>query len=333
MNLRRRAVLGGHDVPLLRDTLRAGRPSAVRRRWTAALPGVLQCAGTATLAWAVATVLLRHTRPVFAASAAIVCLASGAGGRARRAVDLFAGVFVGVLVGLVVTALRLHDSAPAAGLAVLLAMLVVAVLDTRPLALIQAGTSALFMLTLPPTRIPAGRLADAAIGGALGLLGSQVLFTPDPVRLVAGAGRRVLADVAEALRAASARDAGRGVACARVAAAGLGDLHASRRAARNVATRTLRGRRQAARLAHLERRLDHLPQLAAAVFLLATDPPPAASGRPEQLRLLAATATTVAAAWPAPVPVPALPDAEGDPLLRMATTALAGLCGGRPQLG
>lgn len=311
-------------MPLLRDTLRAGRPSVVRRRWAAALPGVLQCAGTATLAWGVATVLLRHGRPVFAASAAIVCLAAGVGGRARRAVDLLAGVIVGVLAGLVVTALRLHDSAPVGGLAVLLAMLVVAVLDTRPLALIQAGTSALFMLTLPPTRIPAGRLADAAIGGALGLLGSQVLFTPDPLRLVTAASRRVLGDVAEALRAASALDEERAAACARSAVAGLGELHAKHRAARNVAARTLRGRRRAGRLASLERRLEHIPQLTAAVFLLATDPPsPTEAARSGPLRLLAAAATTIAAAWPAPVPLPALPDPDGELLIRRTATSLA----------
>ncbi|MDJ0314762.1 hypothetical protein [Arthrobacter sp. H35-D1] len=45
---------------------------------------------------------------------------------------------------------------------------------------------------------------DAAIGGVVGLIDSQILFTPDPVALVSVAARRVLDSIEAALRGSAA---------------------------------------------------------------------------------------------------------------------------------
>ncbi|WP_158545858.1 FUSC family protein [Blastococcus sp. TF02A-30] len=250
--------------PLLRDTVRAGRPCTVAQRVAGALPTVLQCGLASAVAWWVAEALLGHAQPVFAATSAVVCLAAGTGGRARQAVDLLAGVLVGVLVGQVVRVVQAEPGTLTTLVAVTAALLAASLLDTRTLALIQAGASALFVLTLPPVETPFVRFLDAAVGGALGLLASQVLFTPDPVRLVRGPARAVLADVAAALRAA---DPDHAREHARQAVAGLGDLATARSTAWAVAARTVRGRLRADRLACLDRDLTDIDVLGAAALL------------------------------------------------------------------
>lgn len=116
---------------------------------------------------------------------------------------------------------------------------------------------------------------DAVIGGVLGLIGSQILFTPDPVALVSVAARRVLDSVEAALRGSAkgledkdSAVAGNAVDRARSARSDLSDLAAQRLFAQQIRTRTIRGLRRAARLRHLEDRLDNLDMLVAAVLLL-----------------------------------------------------------------
>src|SRR6185312_16465745 len=100
------------------------------------------------------------------------------------------------------------------------------------------------------------------VGGALGLLGSQVLFTPDPVALVAASLRHVLGRVEESL-AAAARGVGEedpeasdaAVHLAREARSDLADLSNQRRMAHRIRRRTVRGRRRAARLRQLDETL------------------------------------------------------------------------------
>lgn len=254
--------------PLLRDTARAGRPRSVADRVLGALPTVLQCGVASAAAWFVAESWLGHDQPVFAATAALICLAAGTGGRGRQAVDLLAGVFAGLLVGQVARALHPEPGVLTTLLAVTAALLVGSLLDTRTLALIQAGSSVLFVLTLPPVQTPVTRLADAAVGGAIGLLVSQVLLAPDPVRMVREPARAVLGDVAAALRAGSPEEAG---GYARRAVTGLGELSTARSSARDVAARTVRGRVRAERLADLDADLAGVDVLCAATLLHATD--------------------------------------------------------------
>lgn len=265
--------------PALQATARAGRPQSVAHRVRGSLATTVLCAAGAGAAWAIAESLLGHQRPVFAATAAVICLAAGTGGRGRQAVDLLAGVFVGVVVGQLVRAvdrgLDLGLGPVQVLLAVLVAVLVVTMIDTRPLALIQAGSSAVFVLALPVPESPFARLLDATVGGALGLLASQVLFSPDPVRLVTTEVRAVLGDLSHALRAGAgavdARDRDSATVAlrrAQQASSRLGDLQAARGTAGSVAARTLRGRRRADHLHRIDERLDEIAVLTAAVLLL-----------------------------------------------------------------
>ncbi|MBG0739532.1 FUSC family protein [Paeniglutamicibacter antarcticus] len=265
-------------VPLqrvVRTTAKVAGPTSTWRRLRTGLPVIAQCGLAAGVAWLLATALLGHRNPVFAATSAIICLGGGKGERGRQAVDLLAGVIAGVAVGELIRWWNPGSSLLQAVLAVVLGMSAAAALDSRRLAYIQGAASALFVLVLPPLQNPGSRIVDAGIGGVLGLIGSQILFTPDPVMLVSVAAQRVLDSLEAALRGSAAglerKDtilAENAVERARDARSDLSDLAAQRVIARRIRTRTLRGLRRAARLRHLEDRLDHLDVLVAAVLLL-----------------------------------------------------------------
>lgn len=67
-----------------------------------------------------------------------------------------------------------------------------------PLVLAQAATAAILTVVAGDEQVGSDRLIDALIGGAVALLFTQVLFTPEPVRLLRRAETRVLTDVASA---------------------------------------------------------------------------------------------------------------------------------------
>lgn len=265
-------------LPARRSAFDIRGPGLLRHRLRVAAPLIVQGGLMAGLAWWISQSLFGHGTPIFAATAALICLTAGMGGRARQAVDLFVGVLAGVVVGEVVSALRTGSDFWLIVPAVALAMSMAALIDPRPLTYIQAGAAVLIVVAVGASSSPVDYLVDAAVGGLVGLLGSQVLFTPDPVKLVERPVREILRDTADALRTAAgslrlgsvaqARDA-----CehARDAHARLGELSGARAAARRVAGRTVRGRRRVARLRRADRPLDDVDVLVAAVLLLCDD--------------------------------------------------------------
>ena len=78
-------------------------------------------------------------------------------------------------------------------------------LGQAPVIAIQGGVSALLVIALGPTTAGPTRLADALVGTGVALLFSQVLLTPDPVRIIDDAVRRMLRLLAQALRKAQRR--------------------------------------------------------------------------------------------------------------------------------
>ena len=82
-------------------TIRRGEASAVRRieRWRQRAFMIVQCSVTAGLAWLLASLLLGHQVPYFAAAAAILVLGVAYGQRLRRGVDVAIGVTLGVALG------------------------------------------------------------------------------------------------------------------------------------------------------------------------------------------------------------------------------------------
>lgn len=349
--------MGGTPVgvwPALREALEAADPRSMRERIQHSLPVIAQCAVMAGAAWWVAQDVLGHRQPLLAATGAVVCLAAGVGGRARQAVDLLAGVLAGVVVGELIRRYVGGTGTAQIVLAVALAMTLAAILDARPLAFIQAGAAAVVVLAIPPDQTAADHLLNAAVGGVLGLLGSQVLFSPDPLKVVARPVRATLRSAADATRtAARALDQASpelvSTACglAREAHARLGDLAHARLVARQVTGRTVRGHRRAARVRQIEDRLDDIDTAVAAILLLVEDIRSGIGGRPApatpqlvgQLNALATGLDEVASRRQPPIreagaaPAPPAhgvgwdhPDGPTGTYLRDATVALDRLC-------
>jgi uncharacterized membrane protein YgaE (UPF0421/DUF939 family) len=170
----------------------------------------VQCGLGAAGAWAFASHVLGHTRPFFAAVAAVVALGVAGGSRLRRTAELAVGVALGVAIGDLLVQL-IGQGAWQIGVVVTAALLLAIAVGGTGLAVIQAGLQAVFVVALP--RVPHGglhRWQDALVGGATALVVAGLL-PADPWR---DARRRqeayvhkladVLHQTAEGIRSASA---------------------------------------------------------------------------------------------------------------------------------
>ena len=186
----------------------------VRARIGAAWRDAAAAAVAASLAYALAVVAFGHSRPVFAAITAILCLAPGLPNRGRQATGIILGVATGIVVGEL--ALTLLPGAPPlvrVSLTAFFALTIAAAYGLPPVVPIQAAVSAILVLALGPASAGVVRLLDVLAGTAVGLLFSQVLLTPDPVRLLDDAAEALTARIRAALQQAeaalAAADAGR----------------------------------------------------------------------------------------------------------------------------
>ena len=288
-------------------------------RLRAALPDAAAATVAAALSWLLARALFGHPHPVFAAVTAIVCLAPGLPNHGRQAVGLVLGVATGIVVG--EAALLVPDIVPALrlSLATFLAIMVASSYGLQPVVPIQAGVSALLVMALGPSSAGAVRMLDVACGTAVGLLFSQVLFTPDPVKQLRAGEKALLAALAEAFQQAEAALAADDQAKAQAALRSFSDAHGTLAllaggidTARSTATWSLRGRlvrRDVRRVSDQLGRRSTRAYAAALLFgsALATamqrrpEPPPTllAPGIAAAVRLCDTTQ-----AMPAPVPLP-----------------------------
>lgn len=237
---------------------------------------VAQAAVAAGIAWFIAHVVLGHPQPVFATIAAVVALAANVGGRGRQAIEMLVGVIVGVVVGEIAVTV-VGTGAAQIVIVAAVAMMVAAALDYNPLPLIQAGASAVIVVALQSPESGGERLVDALIGGAVALLMSQVLFTPSPVSILAGAHRSALRTIADGLNASS-RALLDGDAVASESAVeylrgdgrgSLESLEAARDTTSKLSRRTLRGRREARSLQRLDCSLGEVDLLLCSALALA----------------------------------------------------------------
>lgn len=218
-------------------------------RLRAALPDAAAATLAAALAWALARALFGHPHPVFAAVTAIICLAPGLPNHGRQAVGLVLGVTTGIIVGEL--AFLLPGTLPSLRLALasFVAIMIAAGYGLQAVVPIQAGVSALLVLALGPDSAGVVRLLDVVCGTAIGLLFSQVLFTPDPVRLLRRGERALLAAVGAAFADAEAALAARDQDQAQRALKRFSDAHKTLvdlaggiDTTRSTATWSLRGR-------------------------------------------------------------------------------------------
>jgi hypothetical protein len=111
---------------------------------------IIQCAVTAGAAWLLASLLLGHHAPYFAAAAAILVLGVAYGQRLRRGVDVAIGVTVGVALGdiwLLFFGIGVWQIA----LVCAIAMSVATLVGAGPLMTTQAGAQSIAVLVLAPS--------------------------------------------------------------------------------------------------------------------------------------------------------------------------------------
>jgi uncharacterized membrane protein YgaE (UPF0421/DUF939 family) len=166
---------------------------------------ILQTAVAAVGAWYVAVLAGVEHRPAFASIAAVVSLGAAFGERRQRAVQLIAGVMLGiVLADLLVRAIGV--GLPQIGLLVVLAMLAAVILGGSELLVTEAAVSAILVCTLSST--PDVRLLDVLIGGGMALVVHTLIFPPEPVTGVARATNAVFGELGVVLRDAAGALAG-----------------------------------------------------------------------------------------------------------------------------
>jgi uncharacterized membrane protein YccC len=198
----RRLELRAFD--LSERTIRRGEASAVHRieRWRQRAFLIAQCSVTAGLAWLIASLLLGHEVPYFAAAAAILVLGLAYGQRLRRGVDVAIGVTLGVALGdlwLILFGAGVWQVVLVCAIAMSLATLV----GAGPLITTQAGTNSIAVLVMAPGPIYGfDRWIDAAIGSTLALLVATVAPS-GPLRKPGEVAAKVVAGIADTLEAAA----------------------------------------------------------------------------------------------------------------------------------
>jgi uncharacterized membrane protein YgaE (UPF0421/DUF939 family) len=176
-----------------------------RGRVRATLRPVLQTAAAAVVAWYLALLLLPDQRPAFASIAAVVTLGASYGQRGHRAVQLAGGVILGITVADLIVQL-IGVGGPQIGVMVLLAMTAARALGGGELLVSEAAVSAILLVTLDPSNsdgFSPNRMIEAAIGGAVALGISSMVFPPDPVLEVGRAAQSVFAGLARSLERAA----------------------------------------------------------------------------------------------------------------------------------
>ncbi|NPD16810.1 aromatic acid exporter family protein [Xinfangfangia sp. D13-10-4-6] len=280
------------------------------QRMMAAGRDALAAATAGAIAWALASWLFGHTHPVFAMVTSIVCLAPGLPNHGRQAMGIILGVTIGILVGEAALQFPLIGTGgPGMALlrmiiAILLSMMVGASFGLPAVVPIQAGVSAVLVLAMGAESAGWHRMQDVIIGAGVGLFFSQILLTPDPLRLIDRAMGELLTRIAagldlaaQAVEEASPRRAEIAQSHLSRVQETIGALQNGIDSARYEARWSLRGRIAANRVRREAERVEHdAIRLGASALLLGDallvairegDPPPA--GLDADLRSLAAS--------------------------------------------
>lgn len=220
------------------STLSWSRLTQAAQRLQRHAPSLALAATSAAVAHLIATRAFGRDDAFFAPIAAVVCTGLVAGQRIRRAVELSAGVAVGLVAADLLVGV-LGSGPWQLGIAVLFATGAAVALGAGPLMSNQAAVAAILVTALSPGVIdrPWVRLAGALIGASVALA-IYAVIAPDPARVV----RRmtddivrgvadVLDDVAAALGDSDLRRAEQALDRAQAVAARLPELDETIRAA------------------------------------------------------------------------------------------------------
>jgi uncharacterized membrane protein YgaE (UPF0421/DUF939 family) len=249
-------------IPSPRSALRRVRPQAVP---------ILQTAVAAVAAYELARALpLPDQRPVFASIAAVVALGVSYGQRGRRAIELSAGVMLGLVVADLIV--HLMGTGPLqVGVVIVVAMSVAVLLRGGEMVIVESAVSALLLVSLEPSTagFSTTRLFEALVGGGVALTVNSVFFPPDPALLAGRAAHAVFSELGGVLQGLSRALAGGDPEAAEAALSRAREADARVRALEEALTVA----RETARLAPprrgagdvLERYGDALPHLDYAV--------------------------------------------------------------------
>ena len=249
--------------------------SARWRRWISSAWPLAQQSAAAVLAWLVAVHVVGHEEPFFAPVAAVIGLNATLGRRGSNAVRLLAGVLVGVLVG-EATIWVAGGGVLTLALATFVAMLVARAVDSARIVQAQAAVSAVLVVVLGHPEQGWERLLDAVIGTSVALAFSQLLFTPEPLRLLRRAEATVLSSLARGLRMTAValkhhdpQQAEAALAHFRALRDDLAALSTTRKASARIVRRGLPWRRRSGLVVAERERAGQLDLLASSCLMLA----------------------------------------------------------------
>lgn len=197
------------------------RLEALSGSWMA----IVQSAVAAGVAWAVARLVVGQPEPFFAPAAAVISLGLSRGQPRRRAIELSAGVAVGIGIAAALVKL-IGVGAIQVAVLVALVMSVSLLLNNSPVLINQAAVSALLIMTLPGQGAEIDRFLDACVGGAVAIAFGLLFSFHEPLGAVEEARRNALADLASTLEAIAGALPSRDLAAAEAALASARKLDA-----------------------------------------------------------------------------------------------------------
>ena len=188
--------MAGVHALIIRRARRAfapGSPMRIEDLWP-----LLQATAAATVAWLIATHVVDHRQPFFAPISALVSLNTSLGERGLNALRLLQGVVLGIGVA-ELTLLVLGGGYGSLALAMFVALVLARALGGARIVLAQAAAGAILTIAVANGEVGYERLIDALIGAGVALVFSQLLFSPEPLRLLRRVESNALAAMAAAL--------------------------------------------------------------------------------------------------------------------------------------
>lgn len=234
---------------------------------------LVQATAAATVAWLIARLVVHHHEPFFAPISALVSLNTSLGERGLNALRLLQGVVLGVAVG-ELTLLTFGEGFGSLALGTFVALVLARALGGARIALAQAAVGAILTITAANGQVGPQRLMDALIGGGVALVFSQLLFSPEPLRLLRRVETNALAAMADGLDlTARALDgdealAERAIGSQRELRDHLSELARMRGASARIARHSLVWRAQIAPLVRENEDAGHLDLLGNSCLLL-----------------------------------------------------------------
>lgn len=176
------------------------RIDKIFQQWSVSWRDALIASVAGAVAWLVCQWMLGQPRPVFAMVTAVICLAPNLPNHGKQAIGVITGVTTGVVVGEL--SLLLPETIPVLHMSVVtcIAMVLATTFGLAPAIAIQSGVSAILVLAMGPQVAGMTRLIDVLVGAGVGLLFSQILVTPDPVRLIDRAVRGLVDNILKGLK-------------------------------------------------------------------------------------------------------------------------------------